>query len=191
MAHFIACKKTTDDVHVARLYFREIYCLHGLPMSIVSNWDRHFVGHVWRSLWRLANTKLDFGSSYHPQTDGQTELVNRTLGDMLRVAIDGNLKSWDQRLYQVEFSYNRSWKRSTGFSSFTVIYGYNPRAPIDLVLLIGRKIHDKVEDLITTFQNIHEEARRNLKRPQANTNSIQTRRHDLWSSILETLFGVF
>ncbi|GAA0183044.1 hypothetical protein LIER_30527 [Lithospermum erythrorhizon] len=90
------------------------------------------------------------------------KLVNRTLGDMLRAAIDGNLKSWDQLLYKVELSYNRSWKWSTGFSHFTVIYGYNPRAPIDLALPVGRKIHDKAEDLITTLQNIHEEARKRL-----------------------------
>ncbi|GAA0170802.1 hypothetical protein LIER_24986 [Lithospermum erythrorhizon] len=74
MGHFIACKKTTDDVHMATLYFWEIYHLHGLPMSIVFDWDRRFVGHFWRSLWHLANTKLEFGSSYHPQTDGQTEV---------------------------------------------------------------------------------------------------------------------
>ncbi|GAA0143744.1 hypothetical protein LIER_04354 [Lithospermum erythrorhizon] len=127
MAHFIACKKTTDAIHVATLYFREIYRLHGLPMSIVSNGDRRFVGHFWRSLWRLANTKLDFGSSYHPQTDAQTEVINRTL-----------------------------WDTGAGFSPFTIIYGYNPRPPIDLVVPIGRKIHDKAEDLITTLQNIHE-----------------------------------
>ncbi|GAA0164639.1 hypothetical protein LIER_20230 [Lithospermum erythrorhizon] len=117
MAHFIACKKTIDVVHMATLYFREMYRLHGLPMSIVSDRDRCFVGHFWRSLWLLANTKLDFDSSYHPQTDGQTEVVNCTLGNMLRAAIDGNLKSWDQRFY------NRSWKRSTGFNPFTIIYG--------------------------------------------------------------------
>ncbi|GAA0152429.1 hypothetical protein LIER_10913 [Lithospermum erythrorhizon] len=94
MAHFIACKKTTNVVHVATLYFREIYRLHGLPMPIISDRDRRFVGHFWRSLWRLANTKLDFGSSYHPQTDEQTEVVNRTFGDILRATIDGNLKSF-------------------------------------------------------------------------------------------------
>lgn len=81
MAHFLACKRSTDAVNVAQLFFREVYRLHGLPMSIVSDCDTRFLSHLWRCLWRLSSTKLDFSSAYHPQTDGQTEVVNRTLGN--------------------------------------------------------------------------------------------------------------
>jgi hypothetical protein len=70
MVHFIACKKTANAVNVAQLYFREVYCLHGLPLSIVSDRDTRFLSHFWRCLWRLSSTKLDFSSAYHPQTDG-------------------------------------------------------------------------------------------------------------------------
>lgn len=70
MAHFIACKRTADAVMVAMLFFREIYRLHGLPTAIVSDRHTRFVSHFWRSLWRMANTQLNFSSAYHPQTDG-------------------------------------------------------------------------------------------------------------------------
>ncbi|KAH9735062.1 Endonuclease [Citrus sinensis] len=132
MAHFIACKKTTDALTVARLFFKEVYRLHGLPSSIVSDWDTRFLSHFWKTLWKLTNTRLNFSSAYHPQTDGQTEVVNRSLGNHLRSLVGDNLKMWDQKLYQVEFTYNRAVKRSTGLSPFQVNYGYNPRAPIDL-----------------------------------------------------------
>jgi hypothetical protein len=70
MVHFIACKKIADVVNVAQLYFREVYRLHGLPLSIVSNRDTRLLSHFWRCLWQLSHTKLDFSSAYHPQTDG-------------------------------------------------------------------------------------------------------------------------
>ena len=164
MAHFIACKKTTDALTVARLFFKEVYRLHGLPSSIVSDRDTRFLSHFWKTLWKLTNTRLNFSSAYHPQTDGQTEVVNRSLGNHLRSLVGDNLKMWDQKLYQVEFTYNRAVKRSTGLSPFQVNYGYNPRAPIDLapVLDLVRK-SGKAEDFIEQLQKIHETTQESLK----------------------------
>ena len=93
MAHFIACKKTSDAVNVAQLYFRKVYRLHGLPQSIVSDHDVRFLSHFWRCLWRLANTTLNFISAYHHQTDGQTKVVNHSLGNLLRSLVSDHLKS--------------------------------------------------------------------------------------------------
>jgi hypothetical protein len=80
-------------------------------------------------------TKLLFYTTCHPQTDGQTEVVNHTLSTMLRAVLKTNLKLWEECLPHIEFAYNRSVHSMMKVSPFQVVYGFNPRAPIDLLLL--------------------------------------------------------
>ncbi|GJY74969.1 putative reverse transcriptase domain-containing protein [Tanacetum coccineum] len=70
----------------------------------------------------MVNTQLNFSSAYHPQTDGQTEVVNRSLGNLLRCLVGDHVKAWDQKLCQAEFAHNHVVNRSTGFSLSLVVF---------------------------------------------------------------------
>ena len=64
----------------------------------MSNRDTRFPSHFWQSLWCMVNTSLNMSSAYHPQADGQTEVTNCALGDLLRSLVGDHLKSWDLKL---------------------------------------------------------------------------------------------
>ncbi|RVW68296.1 Transposon Ty3-I Gag-Pol polyprotein [Vitis vinifera] len=135
MTHFIPCKKASDASYVAALFFKEVVRLHGLPQSIVSNHDVKFMSYFWKTLWAKLGTQLKFSSSFHPQTDGQTEVVNRSLGNLLRCIVRDQLRKWDNVLPQAEFAFNSSTNRTTGYSPFEVAYGLKPKQPVDLIPL--------------------------------------------------------
>jgi len=132
MTHFIPCTKTTDASRVAKLYFDEIVKLYGLPQTIVSDRDVRFTSYFWKTLWHMVGTKLKFSTAYHPQTDGQTEVVNRSLGNILRCLVSDHNRNWDLILPTTQFAYNSSINRSIGMSPFEVVHGYKPRKPLDL-----------------------------------------------------------
>jgi hypothetical protein len=115
MAHFIACHKTDDASHIADLFFKEIVRLHGMPRTIVSDRDAKFLSYFWKTLWGKLGTKLLLSTTCHPQTDGQTKVVNRNLSSLLHAIIEKNLKTWEDCLLHVEFAYNRSTHSATKF----------------------------------------------------------------------------
>lgn len=165
MAHFIPCSKMMDAINVADLYFKEVVRLHGVSKTITSDRYPKFVGNFWRTLWRKLGTKLQFSSAYHPQTDGQTEAMNRSLGNLLRCLVGENIRKWDLVLPQAEFAYNRSCSQTTGKSPFEIVYGCNPSSPLDLVPLPVTSNYSNDADVrAEKIKKLHEQVQGKIER---------------------------
>jgi transposase InsO family protein len=109
----------------------QIVRLHGMPKTIISNRGIQFVARFWEQLHECLGTKLIRSSSYHPQTDGQTERINQILEDMLRESIQHFDKSWDKCLSLAEFSYNNSYQASLKMAPFDALYRRRCRTPLN------------------------------------------------------------
>ena len=111
-AHFIPLGHPYTTSSVARAFFQDIVRLHGFPESIVSNRDLVFTGHVWCDLFHRAGVKLRMSLAFHPQTDGQSEAINKTITIYLRCLTGDCPREWLDWLPWVEFCYNSAYHTS-------------------------------------------------------------------------------
>jgi hypothetical protein len=130
VAHFIPMRSIYMGAKLAELYMARIVCLHGVPKKIVSDRGSQFTSRLWQKLHESLETKLNFSSAYHPQTDSQTERTNQVLEDMLRACALKHGGSWDRSLPYAEFSYNNSYQASLKMSPFEALYGRKCRTPL-------------------------------------------------------------
>ncbi|GJS73548.1 putative reverse transcriptase domain-containing protein [Tanacetum coccineum] len=121
-AHFLPMKKKDSMEKLTRLYLKEIVCIHGVPVSIISDRDSHFTSRFWRSLQEALGTNLDMSTAYHPQTDGQSERTIQTLEDMLCACVIDFGSSWDRHLPLVEFLYNNNYHASIKAAPYEALY---------------------------------------------------------------------
>ena len=123
-------KTTYTSAKLAKIYMTRIVCLHGVPRTIVSDRGTQFTSKFWHQLHQTLGTILEFGTTFHPQTDGQTERVNQILEDMLRACALDYGSTWDDNLPYAEFSYNNSYQASLKMAPFEALYGRRCRTPL-------------------------------------------------------------
>ena len=125
-SHFIPLKHPFNAYSLAKIFIREFVRLHGIPKSIVSDRGRFFMGLFWKEIHRLQGTKLNFTSAYHPESDGQTEVVNKWLANYLRCFTSTRPHKWSMWLSWAELCYNTSYHVSSKMTPFKIVYGRDP-----------------------------------------------------------------
>ncbi|GJU51706.1 putative reverse transcriptase domain-containing protein [Tanacetum coccineum] len=134
--------------------------------------DSHFTSRFWQSLQSALGTQLDMSTTYHPETDGQSERTIQTLEDMLRACVIDFGKGWERHLPLVEFSYNNSYHASIKAAPFEALYGRKCRSPVcwaevgDVQLTGPEIIHETTKKIVQIQQRL--QAARDRQRSYAN-----------------------
>lgn len=111
----------------------------------------------------MLGTQLQFSFVYHPQTDDQTKVVNRSLGSLLRCLVGEHIRSWDSVLPSVEFTYSSSTNRTTSLSPFEIVTSYKPRTPIDLIpMYVSHRPSEPAFVFASHIHSLHDEIKKNI-----------------------------
>ena len=156
MSHFVPCHKTTTAPEFTKILLDHVICLHGIPDSIVSDRGSIFTSQFWTALSKSMNLTRRLSTAFHPQTDGQTERMNQTVEQYLRIYCNYHQDDWSELLSLAEFSYNNAQHASIGCSPFYANYGYNPRFTVDLHPFSNHPI-PAAEEMAKRLKSIHED----------------------------------
>jgi len=127
MAYFIATTEKILAEGLAKLFRNQVWRLHGLPESIISDRGVQFAAEMIKELNNLLGIQMKLSTAYYPQMDGQTERINQELKQYLRVFIDHRQEQWPDWLGIAEFMYNNKIHTATKVSLFKVNYSQDPR----------------------------------------------------------------
>jgi hypothetical protein len=129
MIHIIPTITKYTAPILANIFLQNVFRFHGMTENFLSDRDSKFNSTFWKEFFRICNVKINLTSSYHPQTDGQTEVVNKSIKNYLRHFGADYQDDWDTLLVFAEFAFNNSKHESSGFTPFKLNHGYDPKLP--------------------------------------------------------------
>jgi hypothetical protein len=132
MARFIPTSTNLTAPEFAALFHENIELKYGSPRGIVSDRDTRITSQFWAEVCSYSLIKRKLSTAFHPQTDGQTEILNRILEGYLRMYTSLQQMNWAKLLPSAEFAYNNSRNSSTKITPFKALYGYDPKLRVDL-----------------------------------------------------------
>jgi hypothetical protein len=167
MVHLVPSWTTATAPEMVKIFFDQVFKLHGLPSLIISDRDAKFTSWFWQSLFHTMGTCLAMSTAYHPQTDGQTERANCTLEDMLHAFVNYHQDDWDSLLSAAEFMCNNAPNTSTQMTPFWLCYGQDPSDPYSQITTFPNSI-PVAADFHCQHQNAIKQAKDALVLAKAN-----------------------
>jgi hypothetical protein len=180
--HFFSIATDFNATQVVDLFFMEVFRLHGLTKTIVSDSDSRFMSTFWQDLFRLVGTDLSPSTNYHAQTNGKTEIVNKWVEGYLGNYIVGQQKAWVRWLHLGEYCYNTTYHMSIGMTPFMDLYSYESLSFVEIAF--GDSRAPMVQDWVQQSQDILRELKDHLQRAH-NQQKVQADKH-----IVECTFEV-
>lgn len=162
---------------VASFFVHNIVLRHGAPAVLITDRGAAFTAELLQQVVTLTHTDHRRTTAYHPQTNGLTERLNRTLADMLSMYIDVEHKTWDEILPYVTFAYNTAVQETTEFTPFELVYGRRVTTPLDAMLPVdhGTTRNDTTEEFVEKAEEARQLARNRI-RTQQNTDACRYNR---------------
>ena len=167
MAHFIPLSTDTPIKEIANIFLKEVWRLHGLPSSVVSDRDSRFQSKFWLAVMEALKVDVRMSTAFHPQTDGQTERVNQVLEQYLRCYCSYQQDDWAELLPLAEYAYNSAVSESTKISPFEANYGFSPRTNWLEKTMKPKRENLGSSEVYQGWTSVWQEMRENMQRAQA------------------------
>ncbi|UYV81653.1 K02A2.6-like, partial [Cordylochernes scorpioides] len=170
---------TAEATELATFLIEDVILKHGAPREIITDRGRNFMSQTIREINNLNGTIHRFTTAYHPQTNGLTERLNKTLTDMISMYVDVDQKNWDNILPYVTFAYNTARQETTGFSPFFLVHGREVETPLDFILPCqpAGTAEDYVGHLVTNAEDARMLARLNILQAQSKEKERYDKKH--------------
>ena len=178
MVHMESCIDHATAKDTAKIALRQIFARHGCPRIIISDRGTQFDSELWKYLWNFMGTRIHLASTHHPQTNGLTERMNRTLINMIKKMTQDLPHEWDMLLLLFEFVYNVTPNSSTGIAPFIANQGYLPATPASLLAATCNavKTTQNVQQFITKIRKEYMKIHKHImEQEQKNKEQIQKR----------------
>jgi len=163
MSHFVAMTEKTTAEELVKLFKDNVWKLHGLPESVISDRRPQFAAGLTKELNKMLGIETKLSTAYYPETDRQTERTNQELEQYLRMYVNHRQNNWAEWLAMAEFAFNNKVHAATKMLPFQINYGREPRMGFDIR---KKGKNEKAEEFVREMKERHEEARAALVRSQ-------------------------